>query len=67
MLLTEWNTAEAIAVSRREGEEIGMEKGEVKGRNAEKMDIAKNLKKAGMSLEFISQNTGLSLEEIARI
>ena len=63
MLLTEWNTADAIAVNRREGEEIGLEK----GRNAEKMDIAKNLKEAGMTPEFISQNTGLSLEEIARI
>ena len=63
MLLTEWNTAEAIAVSRREGREEGVEI----GLGIKALEIAKNLKASGMSLEFISQNTGLSLEEIAEI
>ena len=79
MLLTEWNTADAIAVNRREGREEGLEEGREEGlvegleRGREegleegRVEIAKNLKAAGISLDIVSQATGLSLEEIAEL
>ena len=31
------------------------------------MSIAKNLKKSGLDIKFISENTGLSIEEIHKL
>ena len=75
MLLTEWNTADAIAVNRREGREEGLEeglergleKGLERGREGGRKEIAKNLKVAGSSPDFIANVTGLTLEEIAEL
>jgi len=46
-----------------EGEAIGLEK----GRAEEKIEIAKNLKSAGVAIEIISQTTGLSINELNKI
>ena len=43
-----------------QGEAIGLEKGAAQ----EKRKIAKNLKQAGISIDVIAENTGLSAEEI---
>ncbi|WP_395462884.1 Rpn family recombination-promoting nuclease/putative transposase [Wolbachia endosymbiont of Cantharis cryptica] len=56
---------------RAEGIQIGAEKGiqigEEKGRKAEKIEVAKNLLKAGISIDIISQTTGLPQAEIAQL
>ena len=66
MILTEWNTEDAIAFAREEGKEMGREeglqKGEEKGRIEEKFVIAHNLKAAGISADIILQTTGLNME-----
>jgi len=49
--------------ARREGEEIGEERGEKRT----KLKIAKNLLAENSSPEFVQKITGLSLEEIADI
>ena len=46
-----------------EGEAIGLEKGAAQ----EKREIAKNLKQAGIPIEVIAENTGLSCEEIEKL
>ena len=48
---------------RREGMEIGREEGKKEG----KEEIAKSLKEAGMSLEFITKHTGLSIDDIQKL
>ena len=75
MLLTEWNTEDAIAVAREEGLEEGLEKGLEKGRDEgleigridEKIEIAKNLLAAGSSNDLIQKVTKLTLEEIMKL
>ena len=48
---------------KEEGEKIGIEKGE---KNA-KIDTAKNLLKMGLSIEQISQATGLPVKDIEKL
>ena len=55
--------AEGLEKGRSEGLEMGLEK----GRSEEKLEIAKNLKAMGLSLEAIKQATGLSTEEIEKL
>ena len=55
--------AEGLEKGRSEGLEMGLEK----GRSEEKLEIAKNLKAMGLSLEAIRQATGLSTEEIEKL
>jgi len=68
MLLTEWNLEDAIACAREEGREEGQEKGRKEGREdgftESKLIIACNLLSKGSTPEFVSEITGLSLEEI---
>ena len=71
MLITEWDTEEAKEVWYEEGLEDGLEKGLEKGREEvreearkEKLQSAANFKKLGVSIEIISQATGLTVEEI---
>ena len=60
---------------REEGFEEGMErgikkgikKGKLEGIKNEKYSIAKNLKKSGLDIKFISENTGLSIEEVEKL
>ena len=57
-----------IQTERMEGMEEGMEKGLKKGREEGRLEAnrntVRNLKKLGATVEFISQATGLSKEEI---
>ncbi len=49
------------------GFDKGVEKGEIIGRNAEKVEIAKSMKADGMDSKFISKHTGLPVEEIEKL
>ena len=57
-----------VEKGRKEGVEIGVEKGRKEGieegRRQEKEALALALKKAGVSISFIAEITGLSAEEI---
>ena len=54
---------EGRAEGRAEGEEIGIEK----GRRIEAMENARRLKSLGVSIDIISQGTGLPVEEIEKL
>ena len=45
----------------------GIEKGKLEGEKNKSILIAKNLKKSGLDVKFISENTGLSLEEVEKL
>ena len=76
MILTEWNTEDAIAFARNEGREEGREEGWEKGcekgllqgreegRVASNMEIARKALAEGASLEFVQKITGLDLEAV---
>ena len=53
------------------GEKSGFTKGETaglaKGAAQEKREIAKNFKKAGIPMDLIAENTGLSVEEVEQL
>ncbi|KJV71123.1 hypothetical protein, partial [Orientia tsutsugamushi] len=50
-----------------EGIEIGETKGRAEGRAEAAQVLARNLLKTGFSVEFISENTGLSKEEVVNL
>jgi len=60
MILTEWNTEDAIAFARNEGREEGWEK----GREASNIEIARKALTEGVSLEIVQKITGLDLEAV---
>jgi hypothetical protein len=60
MLFGEWKLEDALVVEREEGIEEGLERGRVEGRE----EIAINALTKGVSVEFISEITGLSTEAI---
>ena len=45
----------------------GYDEGEAAGAAREKREIAKNFKQAGIPIEIIAENTGLSCEEIEKL
>ena len=51
----------------REGIEKGIEQGIEKGIEQNKIEIARNLKKSGIDIKIISDNTGLSIEQIEKL
>ncbi|TKZ30186.1 ATPase, partial [Brachyspira catarrhinii] len=51
----------------KEGIKEGIEKGKLEGEKNKSILIAKNLKKSGLDIKFISENTGLSLEEVENL
>ena len=61
--LAEFDQKNALCHAREEGEQIGMEKGIQKG----KKEIVKNMLKANVAIEQISQMTELSKDEIVEI
>ena len=75
MILTEWNTEDAIAFAREEGredgfaegKEDGLVEGKLEGRTEEKLEIARNLLAKGSTPEFVQEVTGLSPDEIAKL
>ena len=72
MLFKELTREEDLEISRldgydagvKDGEKSGFTKGERSGERKAALDIALNFKKAGVALETIAANTGLSLAEI---
>ncbi|MGL9719182.1 MAG: Rpn family recombination-promoting nuclease/putative transposase, partial [Wolbachia sp.] len=50
-----------------EGKKEGIQIGHEKGRKAEKIEVAKNSLKAGVSIDVIAEITGLSLDEIEQL
>ena len=53
--------------AKHEGRQEGIQIGHEKGRKAEKIEVAKNLLKAGVSIDIITQTTGLSVDYIEKI
>ena len=51
----------------KERERIGIEQGRAEGAAQEKREIAKNLKHAGIPVDVIAENTGLTAEEIENL
>lgn len=49
------------------GETAGLVKGRSEGAAQEKREIAKNFKKAGLPMDVIAENTGLSVEEVEQL
>ena len=60
LITIEFSTAEGL----EEGLEKGREEGREEGKKEEKIEIAKNLKQAGVAIDIIQASTGLSSEEI---
>ena len=83
MILTEWNTEDAIAFARNEGRdegrgeglqkgreeglERGREEGLEEGEEKASIKIARNLLAEGSAPDFVHKITGLSLEEIGKL
>ncbi|WP_193376798.1 Rpn family recombination-promoting nuclease/putative transposase [Brachyspira hyodysenteriae] len=51
----------------KEGIEQGIERGIEKGKKNKALSIAKSLKKSGLDIKFISDNTGLSIDEVEKL
>ena len=51
----------------RQGEKKGMAEGEAKGEKNKSIEIAKNMLKENVNIQFISKMTGLNLEEIEKL
>ena len=49
------------------GIQEGIEKGIQEGRREEQIAIARSLKNAGIDIKIISDNTGLSIEEVSKL
>ena len=49
------------------GETAGLVKGRSEGAAQEKREIAKNFKKAGLPMDVIAENTGLSVAEVEQL
>lgn len=57
----------AIEKGRKEGIEEGMKKGRKEGEKQKSIQIARKLKEQGVTLDLISQSTGLTIEEIEKL
>ena len=67
MLITEWNTEDAIAYAREEGREDGYEEGRENGYEESREQIAMNALTEGLSTEFVQKITGLDMETILKL
>ncbi len=67
MLFKELTREEDLEISRLDGYEEGERAGAERGAKQEKIGIAKKLKQLGLSVDAISESTGLTLEEIAEL
>ena len=56
-----------LSREREEGKLEGLKEGKLEGIKERNYAIAKNLKKSGLDMKFISENTGLSIEEIEKL
>ena len=68
MLFKELTREEDLEISRLDGYDAGYTKGEQagaeRGAAQKQREIAKNLKRAGIEINVIAENTGLSRKEI---
>ena len=67
MLIAEYDYDVDIAVQREEEREIALKEGEVKGSHRKALQDAANLKRLGVSINIISQATGLTEAEIEKL
>ena len=67
MLLTEWNTEDAIAVRAEEAWEKGIVEGREEGLAEERETIAQNALAKGLTIEFVHEITGLSYETVEKL
>ncbi|MDR1139607.1 MAG: Rpn family recombination-promoting nuclease/putative transposase, partial [Rickettsiales bacterium] len=58
---------EGIQIGHEKGREEGIQIGEEKGRRERDIEVAKNLLKAGVSVDVIAESTGLPKAEIAQL
>ncbi|KLI17347.1 ATPase [Brachyspira hyodysenteriae] len=58
---------EGIKEGIEQGIERGIERGIEKGEKNKALSIAKSLKKSGLDIKFISDNTGLSIDEVEKL
>ncbi|MDO4486002.1 MAG: Rpn family recombination-promoting nuclease/putative transposase [Bacillota bacterium] len=56
-----------VAMEKAAGYETGKADGEIKGAESKAREIAMNLKKAGIDIEIIASNTGLTKDEIEQL
>ena len=56
-----------LSLEREEGIKEGIKKGKLEGEKNKSISIAKNLKKSGLDMKFISENTGLPIDEIEKL
>ena len=59
--------AAGLSEGRSEGEAIGLKKGRSEGAAQKQREIAKNLKHAGIPVDVVAENTGLTAEEIENL
>jgi predicted transposase/invertase (TIGR01784 family) len=57
----------ALREGRREGLDEGRREGLDEGRREERLEVARNLKRMGISVKHIAQGTGLAPEDIAKL
>ena len=57
----------ALEKERKEGRAEGRAEGIAEGEKNKAIDIARNLKAAGLDFNFIAQNTGLTTDEISNL
>lgn len=56
-----------IQIGEERGREEGKEEGREEGRKAEKIEVAKNLLKVGISIDIIAETTGLTIDELKQL
>ena len=66
-LFEKMSREECEAVREADGFASGFEKGEASGAENKAREIAINLKKAGLDIDIIAANTGLTKEEIEKL
>ena len=54
-------------ITLKEERQEGRREGKLEGERDKSILIAKNLKKAGLDIKFISENTGLTIKEIEKL
>ena len=56
-----------IEKGKLEGEKIGIEKGKAEGANEKAIEVAKKMLSMGLSIEQISEATGLSIDDLRKL
>jgi predicted transposase/invertase (TIGR01784 family) len=63
-MMTERDRINSINYARQEGREEGLQEGELKGREEERLSNAVNFLRVGVPAETVTKATGLSLETV---